>query len=160
VTKINLPSSSVEQPKVTPQVAQPQQVRSQWQWLYDILYLFPTVGLGTFALCVGLAVLNPVAIGDPANPFATPEHLLPEWYLYPVYQLVRLVPSKVIGILTMVSFATGLLLLPLIEKIEWIDRRWRRSLSIAIFSVSTIVTLWLGLGASLPLDRAFTLGLF
>jgi cytochrome b6-f complex subunit 4 len=134
--------------------------RSQWQWLYDILYLFPTVGLGTIALCIGLAVLNPVEIGDPGNPFATPEHLLPEWYLYPVYQLVRLVPSKIVGIITMVSFATGLLLLPLIENLDWFDRRLRRSVSISIFSVSTIVTLWLGFGARLPIEQAFTLGLF
>jgi cytochrome b6-f complex subunit 4 len=53
-----------------------------------------------------------------------------------------------------------LLLLPLIENIEWFDPRWRRMVSVAIFSVSTIVTLWLGLGASLPIERAFTLGLF
>ncbi len=157
MTKLDRQSSSIKidtMPTVAPQR------RSQWQWLYDILYLFPTVGLGTIAMCIGLAVLNPISVGTPADPFATPEHLLPEWYLLPVYQLVRLVPYKVVGIITMAAFATGLLLLPLIENLEWFDVRWRRSLSIAIFSFSTIVTLWLGFGARLPLDRAFTLGLF
>jgi cytochrome b6-f complex subunit 4 len=151
--------SSLTNPQLMPPVA-PSGGRRQWQWLSNIIYLFPTVGLGTIALCVGLAVLDPVVMADPADPFATPEHLLPEWYLLPVYQLVRLIPSKIVGIVTMVAFATGLLLLPLIENIEWFDPRWRRMVSIAIFSVSTIVTLWLGLGASLPIDRAFTLGLF
>jgi cytochrome b6-f complex subunit 4 len=151
--------SSLTNPQLTPPVAPPSD-RRQWQWLSNILYLFPTVGLGTIALCVGLAVLDPVVMADPADPFATPEHLLPEWYLLPVYQLVRLIPYKIVGIVTMVAFATGLLLLPLIENIEWFDPRWRRMVSIAIFSVSTIVTLWLGLGARLPIERAFTLGLF
>lgn len=138
----------------------PKTDRPRWQWLTDILFLFPTVGLGTIALCIGLAILNPVAVGDPADPFATPDHLLPEWYLLPVYQLVRLIPYKIVGIITMFAFATGLLLLPLIENLSWWDRRWRRAISITIFSLSTIVTLWLGLGARLPLDRAFSLGLF
>jgi cytochrome b6-f complex subunit 4 len=151
--------SSLTNPQLTPPVA-PSGGRRQWQWLSNILYLFPTVGLGTIALCIGLAVLDPIVMADPADPFATPEHLLPEWYLLPVYQLVRLIPSKIVGIVTMVAFATGLLLLPLIENIEWFDPRWRRMVSVAIFSVSTIVTLWLGLGASLPIERAFTLGLF
>jgi cytochrome b6-f complex subunit 4 len=151
--------SSLTNQQLTPPVA-PLGGRRQWQWLSNILYLFPTVGLGTIALCVGLAVLDPVVMADPADPFATPEHLLPEWYLLPVYQLVRLIPYKIVGIVTMVVFATGLLLLPLIENLEWFDPRLRRMVSIAIFSVSTIVTLWLGLGASLPIDRAFSLGLF
>jgi cytochrome b6-f complex subunit 4 len=158
MTKLDRQSSSINL-KPIPTVAPPP-LRSQWQWLYDILYLFPTVGLGTIAMCIGLAVLSPVSVGTPADPFATPEHLLPEWYLLPVYQLVRLVPYKIVGIITMAAFATGLLLLPLIENLAWFDGRWRRSLSIAIFSFSTIVTLWLGFGARLPLDRAFTLGLF
>lgn len=141
-------------------VTKPNSPRPRWQWLKDILFLFPTVGLGTVALCIGLAVLNPVAVGDPADPFATPDHLLPEWYLLPVYQLVRLIPYKIVGIITMVSFATGLLLLPLIENLNQFDPRLRRTASITIFSLSTIVTLWLGFGARLPLDRAFSLGLF
>ncbi len=150
--------SSLTNPPLTPPVAT--LGRRQWQWLSNILYLFPTVGLGTIALCVGLAVLDPVVMADPADPFATPEHLLPEWYLLPVYQLVRLIPYKIVGIVTMVVFATGLLLLPLIENLEWFDPRLRRMVSIAIFSVSMIVTLWLGFGASLPIERAFTLSLF
>ena len=66
----------------------------QSNWRNDLLYLFPTIGLATFPLCIGLAVLNPVALSAPADPFATPDHLLPEWYLLPVYQLVRLIPTK------------------------------------------------------------------
>ena len=142
-----------------PQIS-PRTGRRQSNWRNDLLYLFPTIGLGTFALCIGLAVLNPVAISAPADPFATPDHLLPEWYLLPVYQLVRLIPYKIVGIITMVGFATGLLLLPLIENLNWFNPRLRQMVSIGIFAISTIVTLWLGYGATLPVAQAFTLGLF
>ena len=142
-----------------PQVS-PRTDRRQSNWRNDLLYLFPTIGLATFSLCISLAVLNPVAISAPADPFATPDHLLPEWYLLPVYQLVRLIPYKIVGIITMVGFATGLLLLPLIENLNWLNPRLRQMVSIGIFAISTIVTLWLGYGATLPVEQAFTLGLF
>ena len=142
-----------------PQIS-PRTGRRQSNWRNDLLYLFPAIGLATFALCIGLAVLNPVAISAPADPFATPDHLLPEWYLLPVYQLVRLIPYKIVGIITMVGFATGLLLLPLIENLNWFNPRLRQMVSIGIFAISTIVTLWLGYGATLPVEQAFTLGFF
>ena len=47
-------------------------------WPNDLLYIFPVVILGTIACSVGLAVLEPSMIGEPANPFATPLEILPE----------------------------------------------------------------------------------
>jgi len=49
-------------------------------WPNDLLYIFPVCILGTIACCIGLAVLQPTALGEPANPFATPLEILPEWY--------------------------------------------------------------------------------
>ena len=40
-------------------------------WPNDLLYIFPVVILGTIACNVGLAVLEPSMIGEPADPFAT-----------------------------------------------------------------------------------------
>jgi cytochrome b6-f complex subunit 4 len=51
-------------------------------WPNDLLYMFPVVILGTFACVINLAVLDPAAIGEPANPFATPLEILPEWYFF------------------------------------------------------------------------------
>ena len=62
-------------------------------WPNDLLYMFPVVILGTFACLVGLAVLDPAMLGDKADPFATPLEILPEWYLYPVFQILRVVPN-------------------------------------------------------------------
>ena len=67
-------------------------------WPNDLLYIFPVVILGTIGLVVSLAVLDPAVVGEPANPFATPLEILPEWYLYPVFQILRVVPSKLLGI--------------------------------------------------------------
>lgn len=63
-------------------------------WPNDLLYIFPVVILGTIACCVSLAVLDPAMIGEPADPFATPLEILPEWYLYPTFQILRIVPNK------------------------------------------------------------------
>ncbi|KAK8942291.1 Cytochrome b6-f complex subunit 4 [Platanthera guangdongensis] len=38
----------------------------------------------TIACNVGLAVLEPSMIGEPADPFATPLEILPEWYFFPI----------------------------------------------------------------------------
>eukprot|EP01024_Parvocaulis_polyphysoides_P033803 TRINITY_DN2997_c0_g2_i9.p2 TRINITY_DN2997_c0_g2~~TRINITY_DN2997_c0_g2_i9.p2 ORF type:complete len:161 (-),score=6.66 TRINITY_DN2997_c0_g2_i9:580-1062(-) len=56
-------------------------------WPNDLLYMFPVTILGTFACVIGLAVLDPAVIGEPANPFATPLEILPEWYFYSVFQV-------------------------------------------------------------------------
>ena len=47
-------------------------------WPFDLLYIFPTVILGTISLIVALSVIEPTALGEPANPFATPLEILPE----------------------------------------------------------------------------------
>ena len=36
--------------------------------------------------------------GEPANPYATPYEILPEWFLFPTFQILRVVPNKLLGI--------------------------------------------------------------
>jgi cytochrome b6-f complex subunit 4 len=70
-------------------------------------------------LCViGLAVLDPAALGEAANPFATPLEILPEWYFYPTFQLLRTCPNKLLGVLLMAAVPAGLLTVPFIENIN------------------------------------------
>jgi len=87
-------------------------------WPNDLLYIFPVVIFGTFACVIGLSVLDPAAIGEPANPFATPLEILPEWYFYPVFQILRVVPNKLLGVLLMAAVPAGLLTVPFIENIN------------------------------------------
>merc|ERR1712086_691099 len=37
-------------------------------WPNDLLYIFPVVILGTIALSISLAVMEPTALGEPADP--------------------------------------------------------------------------------------------
>lgn len=129
-------------------------------WPNDLLYTFPIVILGTFGLCVGLAVLDPAMIGEPSNPFATPLEILPEWYLYPVFQILRIVPNKLLGIALQTAIPLGLMLIPFIESVNKFQNPFRRPVATTVFLFGTAVTLWLGIGAALPIDKSLTLGLF
>jgi cytochrome b6-f complex subunit 4 len=129
-------------------------------WPNDLLYVFPVVILGTFASIVALSVLDPAMIGEPANPFATPLEILPEWYLYPVFQILRSVPNKLLGVLLMASVPLGLTLVPFIENVNKFQNPFRRPVATTVFLIGTLVTLWLGIGATFPIDKSFTFGLF
>jgi cytochrome b6-f complex subunit 4 len=129
-------------------------------WPNDILFMFPIVISGVVGCCVALAVLDPVMMGEPANPFATPLEILPEWYLYPVFQILRTVPNKLVGVVLMGSVPIGLCLIPFIENVNKFQNPFRRPVATAVFLFGTLVTLWLGIGATFPIDKSLTLGLF
>jgi cytochrome b6/f complex subunit IV len=122
--------------------------------------MFPVVILGSIASVVGLAVLDPSPIGEPANPFATPLEILPEWYFFPVFQLLRTVPNKLLGVLLMAAVPAGLLTVPFLENINKFQNPFRRPVASTVFLFGTVVAIWLGIGATLPIDISLTLGLF
>lgn len=129
-------------------------------WPNDLLYTFPIVILGTIACLVGLAVLEPSAIGEKADPFATPLEILPEWYLYPTFNMLRVIPNKLLGILSMAAVPAGLLTVPFIEGVNKFQNPFRRPVATTVFLIGTVVAIWLGFGATMPINQAITLGLF
>ncbi|KYC42498.1 cytochrome b6-f complex subunit IV [Scytonema hofmannii PCC 7110] len=129
-------------------------------WPNDLLYVFPVVIMGSFAAIVALSVLDPAMVGEPANPFATPLEILPEWYLYPVFQILRSVPNKLLGVLLMASVPLGMILVPFIENVNKFQNPFRRPVATTVFLIGTLVTIWLGIGATFPIDKSFTFGLF
>lgn len=129
-------------------------------WPNDLLYIFPVVILGTIACCVALSVLDPAMVGEPADPFATPLEILPEWYLYPVFQILRTVPNKLLGVFLMGAIPLGLCLVPFIENVNKFQNPLRRPVATTLFMIGTLVTIWLGIGATFPIDKSLTLGLF
>ncbi|HEY9875329.1 MAG TPA: cytochrome b6-f complex subunit IV [Candidatus Obscuribacterales bacterium] len=129
-------------------------------WPNDLLYIFPVVIMGTIAGCIALSVLDPAMVGEPANPFATPLEILPEWYLYPVFQILRTVPNKLLGIAIMAGIPLGLMLVPFIENVNKFQNPFRRPVATTLFLFGTLVTIWLGIGATFPIDKSLTLGLF
>ena len=129
-------------------------------WPNDLLYIFPIVIFGTFACVIGLSVLEPSGFGEPANPFATPLEILPEWYFFPTFNLLRVLPNKLLGVLSMAAVPVGLLTVPFIENVNKFQNPFRRPVAMTVFLVGTFVTIWLGFGAAMPIDKAITLGLF
>ena len=69
-------------------------------WPNDILYIFPIVIFGIRCLILGLALTQPLNLSVDANPFATPLEILPEWYLFPTFNLLRMLSDKFIGVLS------------------------------------------------------------
>jgi ubiquinol-cytochrome c reductase cytochrome b subunit len=59
----------------------------------------------------------------PADPLVTPAHIVPEWYFLPFYAILRAVPSKLGGVVLMLSAIVVLFFLP------WLDRSPVRSSS-------------------------------
>jgi len=129
-------------------------------WPNDLLYIFPICIFGTFACVIGLSVLEPSTFGEKANPFATPLEILPEWYLFPTFNLLRVLPNKLIGIASMAAVPVGLLTVPFIENVNKFQNPFRRPVAMTVFLVGTVVAIWLGFGATMPIDKAITLGLF
>ena len=127
-------------------------------WPNDLLYVFPVCILGTFACCIGLAVMAPTQLGEPADPFNTPLEILPEWYFFPTFNLLRVLPNKLLGVLAMASVPLGLITIPFIENINKFQNPFRRPISSLLFLIGFIVAIWLGIGACLPIDKAVSLG--
>ena len=129
-------------------------------WPNDLLYIFPVVILGTFAILIGLAVLEPSALGEKADPFATPLEILPEWYFFPTFNLLRVIPNKLIGVGSMAAVPIGLITVPFIENVNKFQNPFRRPLASLVFLFGTFTAFWLGIGACLPISQALTLGFF
>ncbi len=84
-------------------------------------------GLGVFLIVYAFIVFfAPNLFGEPdnyipANPLATPPHIVPEWYLLPYYAILRAVPDKLGGVIAMFASIAVLFVLP------WLDRSPVRS---------------------------------
>ena len=129
-------------------------------WPNDLLYIFPVCILGTISCCIGLGVLEPTQLGEKADPFATPLEILPEWYFFPTFNLLRVLPNKLLGVLSMAAVPLGLITVPFIENINKFQNPFRRPIASTVFLFGTVVAIWLGIGACLPINQAVTLGLF
>src|SRR5487761_232462 len=69
---------------------------------------------GWFVFYEPFALLNPDN-SIPANPGATPLHIVPEWYLLPFYAILRAIPNKLLGVAVMFGSIFVLFLIP------WLD---------------------------------------
>ena len=60
---------------------------------------YVVLGILAIVLIIGLiGMVNPVGIGEPADPLDTPLHVKPEWYFLALYQILKKIPPMVLGI--------------------------------------------------------------
>jgi ubiquinol-cytochrome c reductase cytochrome b subunit len=91
-----------------------------------------------------------------ANPLATPAHIVPEWYLLPFYAILRGIPSKLGGVLTMFSAIAVLFVVP------WLDTSRVRSAAYRplyrqFFWVLVVVCIGLGYLGSQPPEGGYVI---
>ena len=113
-------------------------------WPNDLLYTFPVVILGTFSCIIGLSILDPTPIGEAANPFVTPLEILPEWFLFPTFEILRVVPNKLLGIGLIAALPLGLIAVPFIENMNPWQNPLRRPIATTLFVLGTLAAIWLG----------------
>jgi len=112
-------------------------------WPNDILYIFPIVLFGVASCVLGLAVAEPLGMGDSAQPFSTPFEILPEWYLFATFNLLRVESDKFIGVLSLLALAVLLLIIPLGENLSIYQNPMRRACILSIFLSIGIYSIWL-----------------
>jgi ubiquinol-cytochrome c reductase cytochrome b subunit len=85
-----------------------------------------------------------------ANPMVTPEHIKPVWYFTPYYAMLRAVPDKLLGVMTMGGAVMILFLLPWLDRSPVKSIRYRSMISkvmIALFVVVFVTLGWMGMQA-------------
>ena len=99
-----------------------------------------------------------------ADPMVTPEHIVPEWYFLPFYAILRSIPNKILGVITMLISILILFFLPYLDKFlvtnkikyyyPFIFLNLTLYLNIVNFFVFNFILLgWLG---AQPLDYPYT----
>lgn len=84
-------------------------------------------GLGLFGFVWAYFIFfNPNFFGEPdnyipANPLVTPPHIVPEWYFLPFYAILRSIPNKLFGVISMFGAVLILFFVP------WLDTSKVRS---------------------------------
>ena len=85
---------------------------------------------------------------EPANPSATPAHIMPVWYFTPFYAILRAVPSKLGGTILMAVAVLLPMLLPWLDKSRVRSiryRGWMYKTALSLFVVTFITLGWLGM---------------
>ena len=125
-------------------------------------------GLGIFLIALALLMFfAPNFLGHadnyiPANPLSTPAHIVPEWYFWPFYAILRaftvdfILPAKLWGVIAMFASILLLFFLP------WLDRSPVRSGSYRprfkqFFWLLVIDVLILGWCGGLPAEEPYVM---
>jgi ubiquinol-cytochrome c reductase cytochrome b subunit len=92
----------------------------------------------------------------PANPAATPAHIVPEWYFLPFYAILRAIPDKLGGVIAMGAAIVVLAFLP------WLDTSKVKSMSYRpigrqLFWAFVVVCIGLGYLGAMPAEGGYVI---
>lgn len=99
------------------------------------------------AVLVTLSVLAPWEIGEPADPLSTPEHIKPEWYFLPSYQLLKYFEGPYGAVLGIVACSVPfvlLLLWPFLDRSRHRHPR-KRPFAVSVGVLGVVAAVVLGL---------------
>jgi len=102
---------------------------------------YVVIGIVALAIVVGaLGMLSPVGLQAPADPLDTPLHVKPEWYFLALYQLLKYVPSTVLGI-EGPMFAVTVMVVAVLAVVIWpfLDRKADSKKAMRIRAIVTAV---------------------
>ncbi|GIX31886.1 MAG: hypothetical protein KatS3mg124_2358 [Porticoccaceae bacterium] len=92
-----------------------------------------------------------------ANPLKTPEHIAPVWYFTPFYSMLRAVPDKFLGFLTMAAAIAILFVLPWLDRSPVKSIRYKGMVSrvmVVVFAAAFIILGVLGVKPPTPARTA------
>ncbi|MCK5033309.1 MAG: cytochrome bc complex cytochrome b subunit [Calditrichia bacterium] len=107
-------------------------------------HFYKIILLTLFSLCVlsTLTVIFPPGLGTPADPALTPLHIKPEWYFFPSFRFLKLVPL-LFGIVVTAAFILGFMFWPFLEPLVSKNIKTRTRFSYLVGSLTVIFTLTL-----------------
>ena len=126
-------------------------------WPNDILYIFPVVIFGLFSVLLGLVVSQPYSVSEPADPFATPLEILPEWYIFATFNILRVLPAKLVGILSMAYVPLLFVSIVFGEGVSVFQNPFRRPVTTTVFLTSSVYSLQLSFGSLACISEALPL---
>ncbi|MUV14374.1 cytochrome b N-terminal domain-containing protein [Noviluteimonas gilva] len=88
-----------------------------------------------------------------ANKLVTPEHIKPVWYFTPFYAMLRVVPHKLLGVVTMFAAIGALFLMPWLDRGKVKSIRYRGlgyKVALGMFAVAFVLLGAIGAGAATP----------
>jgi ubiquinol-cytochrome c reductase cytochrome b subunit len=118
-----------------------------------VVFLFVFCYIMFFAPKMGGLFLEPDNF-IPANPLQTPPEISPVWYMTPFYAMLRAVPNKLLGLVTMAAAMAIMFVLPWLDRSKVRSIRYKGILSkiaIVVFVISFIGLGYLGHEAVSPL---------
>jgi quinol-cytochrome oxidoreductase complex cytochrome b subunit len=107
-------------------------------------HFYKVILLTLFVISIisSLTIIYPPGLGVPADPLVTPLHIKPEWYFFPSYRFLKLVPLLT-GIVLTTAFILAMIFWPFIEPVFSKDLKIRTRFSYLVGSLTIVFTVTL-----------------